>query len=151
WLDANKPAIYATMIETADLVAQRYGVPREAQDAFALESQRRTAEAQKAGRFDAEIVPIATVCAVTDKETGAITNRPVTLSRDEGNRPETRLQGLATLKPVRGEGQFITAGNASQLSDGASACVLMSAEEASRRKLTPLGTFRRLAVAGCEP
>jgi acetyl-CoA C-acetyltransferase len=150
WLEANKPDLYANMIETADLVATRYGITREAQDEFALESQRRTADAQKAGRFDAEIVPFTGPSAITDRTTGETRIETRTLARDEGNRPDTALDGLANLKPVR-EGQFVTAGNASQLSDGASACVVMSAAEASRRGLAALGIFRGLAVAGCEP
>ena len=151
WLEDHVPGIYMPMIETADIVASRYGVSRAAQDAYALESQRRTAAGQQAGRFDAEIVPLPSVMAVTDKVTGEVRHEPVTLRQDEGNRPETTLEGLAKLKPVRGEGQFVTAGNASQLSDGASACVVMSDAEASRRGLAPLGVFRGLAVAGCEP
>ena len=150
WLTAYKPAIYTPMIETADIVAARYGISREAQDEFALESQRRTAAAQEAGRLDAEIVPITATRAVTDKATGEVRHETATLARDEGNRPDTTLAGLAKLAPVR-EGQFVTAGNASQLSDGASACVVMSAAEASRRGLQPLGTFRGFAAAGCEP
>jgi acetyl-CoA C-acetyltransferase len=151
WLKAHKPDIYMAMIETADTVAARYGISRERQDEYALVSQQRTAAAQKAGRFDQEIVPLATVKAVADKETGAITQVPENLTQDEGNRPETTLAGLAKLKPVRGDDQFITAGNASQLSDGASACVVMSAKEAARRGLKPMGVFRGLATAGCEP
>ena len=139
------------MIETADIVAARYGISREAQDEYALESQRRTAAAQQAGRFGHEIVPMTTVKQVTDKATDEVREEEVTLTSDEGNRPDTTLEGLAKLKPVRGEDQFITAGNASQLSDGASACVVMSDREAARRGLTPLGVFRGLAVAGCEP
>jgi acetyl-CoA C-acetyltransferase len=150
WLMEHKPAIYMTMIETADNVAERYQVTRAAQDAYALESQKRTAVGQKAGRFDAEIVPLPTTKKVVNKDTGAETFEPVTLARDEGNRADTTLEGLAGLKPVR-EGHFITAGNASQLSDGASACVVMDAKLAERRGLTPLGTFRGFAVAGCEP
>jgi acetyl-CoA C-acetyltransferase len=150
WLEENKPEIYATMIETADLVAERYGITREAQDEFALESQRRTAAAQQARRFDAEIVPFTGPFSVTDKVTGETRVETATLARDEGNRPDTTPEGLAKLKPVR-EGQFITAGNASQLSDGASACVVMSSTEAERRGLEPLGIFRGLATAGCEP
>jgi acetyl-CoA C-acetyltransferase len=138
------------MIETADIVAARYGVTREAQDAYALESQRRTAAAQQAGRFADEIAPLSSIKKVVDRETKAESFEPVTLKSDEGNRPDTTLEGLATLKPVR-EGGFITAGNASQLSDGASACVVMDAKLAEQRGLTPLGTFRGLAVAGCEP
>lgn len=151
WLTAEKPTVYTSMIETADIVAARYGVSREAQDRFSLESQKRTAEAQAAGRFDAEIVPITVEQAVTEKATGQVSRRTVTLTRDEGNRPDTTYEALAGLKPVRGDGAFVTAGNASQLSDGASACVLMSAAEAARRGLEPLGVFRGYATAGCEP
>jgi acetyl-CoA C-acetyltransferase len=151
WLVEHKPAIYMPMIETADIVAARYGVTREAQDEYALMSQQRTAAGQREGRFAAEIAPMSTVMAVEDKETKAISQKPVTIEQDEGNRPSTTLEGLAALKPVRGEGQFITAGNASQLSDGASACVLMSDAEAARRGIAPMGVFRGFAVAGCEP
>jgi len=150
-LQEMHPAIYMPMIDTAEIVAKRYGISREAQDAYALESQRRTAAAQEAGRFDAEIVPITTRMAVTDRETGEVSLHEVTLSKDEGNRPDTTLDGLAGLKPVRGEEACITAGNASQLSDGASAAVLMEAGEAARRGLTPLGIYRGMAVAGLEP
>jgi acetyl-CoA C-acetyltransferase len=150
WLLAHKPEIYMAMIDTADNVAARYKVSREAQDEFALESQRRTAGAQQAGRFDAEIVPMATKKKVVDKETKAETIEDTRLLSDEGNRPDTSPEGLASLKPVR-EGQFVTAGNASQLSDGASACVVMDAKLAQQKSLTPLGTFRGFAVAGCEP
>ncbi len=151
WLEDHVPAVYMPMIETADIVAARYGISREAQDEYALESQRRTAAGQQAGRFADEIVPLPSVKAVTDKDTQEVRHEQVDLRSDEGNRPDTTLEGLAKLKPVRGDGAFITAGNASQLSDGASACVVMSAAEASRRGLTPLGVFRGLAVAGCEP
>ncbi len=151
WLLAHKPEIYTPMIETADIVAARYGISREAQDIFSLESQRRTAAAQQAGLFDAEIVPITVTRALTDKESGETRTETATLSMDEGNRPDTTLEGLAKLKPVRGPDQFVTAGNASQLSDGASACVLMSGAEAARRGLSPLGIFRGFAAAGCEP
>jgi acetyl-CoA acetyltransferase family protein len=151
WLLKYKPDVYMTMLETADNVARRYHVSREAQDEYALESQRRTAAGQQAGRFDAEIVPLKTIKAVENKESKEITHEEAYLRQDEGNRPETTYEGLAKLKPVRGEDQFITAGNASQLSDGASACVLMSDAEAARRGLTPLGIFRGFAVAGCEP
>lgn len=150
WLSANLPSIYMPMIETADIVAARYGISRQAQDEFSVESQRRTAAAQEAGLFNAEIVPITTTMAVTDKETGAVTHQQVTLAGDEGNRPGTSYENLAKLKPVR-EGQFVTAGNASQLSDGASASVLMSAREAARRGLEPLGIYRGFASAGCAP
>jgi len=151
WLEDHVPSVYMPMIETADIVAARYGISREAQDEYALESQRRTAAGQQAGRFDQEIVPLPSVMAITDKMTGEVRHEPTTLRQDEGNRPETTLEGLAKLKPVRGEGQFITAGNASQLSDGASACVVMSDKEAARRGLEPMAVFRGLAVAGCDP
>ena len=151
WLMANKPEIYATMIETGDTVAKRYGVSREAQDLFALASQQRTARAQAEGLFDAEVVPITVRKAVTDKATGESRLETVTLAKDEGNRPDTTIEALSNLKPVRGEGQFVTAGNASQLSDGASATVLMSSAEAKRRGAEVLGIFRGYASAGCEP
>jgi acetyl-CoA acetyltransferase family protein len=141
---------YMPMLQTAEFVARRYGVTREAQDRYALASQQRTAEAQAAGRLTAEIVPLSVSMAVTDKATRAVTYREVTLERDEGNRPETTLEALAALKPVI-EGGSITAGNASQLSDGASACVVMDAALAARRNLAPLGTYRGIAVAGCAP
>ena len=150
WLVEHKPEIYMPMIDTGDNVARRYGVSREAQDEFAFESQRRTAEAQKNGRLDAEIVPITTVKNVIDKSGAVVGQEEVTLSKDEGNRPETTLEGLAKLKTVR-EGGFVTAGNASQLSDGASVCVLMDADEASRRGLPILGLYRGMQVSGCEP
>jgi len=151
WLVANKPAIYDTMLQTAETVARRYGIPRQRQDEYGARSQQRAAAAQAAGRFDAEIVPMTTTMQVENKETKEISKRTVTLERDEGNRPDTTLEGLAKLKPVRGDDQFITAGNASQLSDGASACVLMSDKEAAKRKIKPMGIFRGFAVAGCEP
>ena len=150
WLEAHKPEIWMPMIETADIVAERYGVSRQAQDEYSLESQRRTAAAQQAGRFADEIVALPTMKKVVDKNTKAETHESVILKGDEGNRPDTTLEGLAALAPVR-EGGFITAGNASQLSDGASACVLMNAKLAEKRGLQPLGTFRGFAVAGCEP
>ncbi len=150
WLLEHKPDLYMTMIDTADLVAERYGISREAQDEFALESQRRTATAQQKGYFQNEIVPITGPMQITDKATGETRVETVTLTRDEGNRPETTLEGLLKLKPVRPD-QYITAGNASQLSDGASACVVMSDREAARRGLAPLGIFRGFASAGCEP
>ena len=151
WLVEHKPSVYDTMIQTAETVAGRYGISRDAQDEYALGSQMRTAAAQQAGRFDDEIVPLQTVKIVTDKQTGETHEETVTLVRDEGNRPDTSPEGLAALKPVTGEDAFITAGNASQLSDGASACVVMDAKEASRRGLDPLGIYRGFAVAGCEP
>jgi len=150
WIVEHKPAIYMPMIDTADIVAERYKISREAQDAYALESQRRTATAQQAKRFDHEIVPLPTTKKVVDRNAKAESFDPVTLTSDEGNRPDTTLEGLAALKPVR-EGKWITAGNASQLSDGASACVVMDGKLAERLGLTPLGTFRGFAVAGCEP
>jgi acetyl-CoA C-acetyltransferase len=150
WLKEHKPQLWMPMIETADIVAARYGVKREDQDAYALESQRRTAAGQQAGRFMDEIAPLPSIRKVVDKNTKAESFEPTTLKSDEGNRPDTTLEGLATLKPVR-EGGYITAGNASQLSDGASACVVMDAKLAEQRGLKPLGTFRGLAVAGCEP
>jgi acetyl-CoA C-acetyltransferase len=151
WLKEHKPEIYHSMIRTADTVAKRYGVSREAQDEYAFESQRRTAAAQEAGRFDDEIVPLPSAKQLFDKEGNPAGTEEVTLTRDEGNRPGTTLEGLTKLEPVAGEGNFITAGNASQLSDGSSACVVMSGEEAARRGLQPLGVFRGFAVAGCEP
>jgi len=151
WLEERKPDIYMTMIETADVVAQRYGLSREYQDEFALRSQQRIAAAQEAGKFDHEIVPMTTTMGVQDKETKEITHHEVTVTRDECNRPTTTLEGLAGLSPVRGEGQFITAGNASQLSDGAAAVVVMDSKEAEKAGLEPLGAFKGFAVAGCEP
>jgi len=150
-LVAMQPAAYMQMIDTAEVVAKRYGISREAQDAYALQSQQRTAAAQDAGRFDAEIVPVTATMKLVDKESGAVSERDVTIARDEGNRPDTSLEGLAALKPVRGPGACITAGNASQLSDGASAAVLMEAGEAARRGLRPLGRYMGIAVAGTEP
>ena len=143
WIVEHKPAIYMPMIDTADNVAERYKVSREAQDAYALESQRRTATAQQARRFDSEIVPLPTTKKIVDKETKAESFEPVTLKSDEGNRPDTTLEGLASLKPVR-EGKWITAGNASQLSDGASACVVMDAKLAERRGLKAARHIPRL-------
>jgi acetyl-CoA C-acetyltransferase len=151
WLEEHKPEIYMSMIETAEVVATRYYITREAQDAYALVSQQRAAAGQRNGRFDAEIVPLPTTKVVVDKATGQTRLEEVTLERDEGNRPDTTLEGLAALKPVTGEKGHITAGNASQLSDGASACVVMDAGLAARRGLSPLGIFRGLAVAACEP
>ena len=147
----SKPEIWMPMIETADTVGHRYEVSREAQDEYALQSQHRTAAAQKDGRLNAEIVPLETMMLVKDKETGVISEKSVKLEKDEGNRPETNIEGLANLSPVRGEDQFITAGNASQLSDGASACVVMSSKLAEQRNIEPLGIYKGLAVAGCEP
>jgi acetyl-CoA C-acetyltransferase len=156
WLEENVPGLYLPMLHTAEIVAERYGVSREAQDEYSLESQRRTAAAQEAGRFDAEIVPLTTTKIVVDKATGETHEEEVTLEKDEGNRPSTTLENLAGLNPVLAPGvasanPSITAGNASQLSDGASASVLMSAEEASKRGLQPLGIYKGIAVAGNEP
>lgn len=144
-------AIYMPMLQTAETVAQRYGITREAQDEYALQSQQRTAAAQAAGKFDDEIVPVTTTMKVTNKETGEVSDREVTIAKDEGNRPETTLEGLAALQPVMGPGTTITAGNASQLSDGSSASVLMEARLAEKRGLTPLGRYVGMAVAGTEP
>ncbi|MDU8928134.1 acetyl-CoA C-acyltransferase [Alisedimentitalea sp. MJ-SS2] len=157
WIQANKPALYMTMLETAETVAERYGVSREDQDAYALQSQQRTAAAQEAGKFDDEIVPLTTNMGVMDKETKEISFHEVTLEKDEGNRPGTTLENLQGLQPVfkNGqvikEGKYITAGNASQLSDGASASVVMEAKEAEKRGLEPLGRYVGVMAAGCEP
>ncbi|MBB3713782.1 acetyl-CoA C-acetyltransferase/acetyl-CoA acyltransferase [Limimaricola variabilis] len=151
WIEEHKPELYHAMIETADTVAKRYGISREAQDELSLQSQMRTAEAQKAGRYDAEIAPMEVTKAVKDKETGEVSHVTETISMDECNRPSTNLEGLQKLQPVRGEGNFITAGNASQLSDGAAALVMMDRKEAERLGLDILGAFRSFAVAGCEP
>jgi acetyl-CoA C-acetyltransferase len=151
WIDEHKPELYLPMIDTAEVVATRYYVTREAQDEYALVSQQRTAAGQKAGRFAAEIVPLTTTKLTQDKNTGEVREESVTLAQDEGNRPDTTPEGLAKLAPVRGEKGHITAGNASQLSDGASACVVMDAKLAEQRGLAPLGIFRGFAVAACEP
>ena len=157
WLDEHRPSIYMAMLETAEIVAARYDVSREAQDEYALQSQQRHAAAKAAGRFDAELAPIASRMLVTDKATGEASPVEVTLEWDEGARADTSLEGLAALKPVfkggqqLGEGGTVTAGNASQLSDGAAAVVLMEAAEAARRGLEPLGAYRGMAVAGCAP
>jgi acetyl-CoA C-acetyltransferase len=157
WLVKNLPQIYMTMIETAEIVAERYGVSREAQDQYSLQSQQRTAAAQAEGRYDAEIAPLTSIMTVTDKETNTTSEKEVTIKLDEGNRPKTTLADLQALQPVfkNGqrikEGRFITAGNASQLSDGAAAMVLMEAKEASKRNLKPLGAYRGMMVAACDP
>ncbi len=151
WLAQHKPELWTPMIETADIVAERYAISRDTQDEYALMSEQRTAAAQAGGRLDQEIVPLATTKLVKDPESGEILEQAVTLACDEGNRPGTTAEGLAGLTPVRGEDHTITAGNASQLSDGASACVIMNAGLAERRGLEPLGVFRGFAVAGCEP
>ncbi|UYV37094.1 acetyl-CoA C-acyltransferase [Rhodobacteraceae bacterium D3-12] len=157
WIKEHKPELYMTMLETAEIVAERYGVSREDQDAYALQSQQRTAAAQEAGKFNDEIVPLTTQMGVMDKETKEISFHEVTLEKDEGNRPSTTLENLQALNPVfKGgqsvkEGKFITAGNASQLSDGASAAVVMEAKEAEKRGLAPLGRYVGVMAAGCEP
>ncbi|MDO9430820.1 MAG: acetyl-CoA C-acyltransferase [Pseudomonadota bacterium] len=150
-LSAQYPALFMPMIDTADIVAERYKVSREAQDEYSLESQRRMAAAQQAGKFKDEIVPMATKMKVVNKETKEESIVDYIVDRDECNRPDTTLEGLAKLQPVRGEGKFITAGNASQLSDGGAAVVLMEAKAASKAGLNPLGAFRGWAVAGCAP
>jgi len=157
WLVEQRPDLYMTMIETAEIVSERYQVTREAQDEYALLSQQRTAAAQAEGRLDQEITPMPSVMRVDNRETGEASYVSITLDKDEGNRPSTTLAGLAALKPVFRDGQtvkegrFITAGNASQLSDGASASVLMEAKEAERRGLEPLGAYRGIAVTGSAP
>ena len=143
--------IYMPMIDTAEVVGKRYSVSRERCDEYALRSQQRTAEAQRTGKFADEIIPVTTRMAVKNKETGEVSMREFTLDRDEGNRPETTLDGLSKLDPVRGPEKIITAGNASQLSDGASACVVMEASLAEKRGLEPLGRYIGMAVAGTEP
>ncbi|WP_313231209.1 acetyl-CoA C-acyltransferase [Sphingobium yanoikuyae] len=147
---AMMPDIYMPMLQTAEMVASRYGISRYRQDAYALQSQQRTAAAQAAGAFDDEIISVTATMAVADKATGVTSHREVTLTRDEGNRPETTAEGLASLKPVV-EGGVITAGNASQFSDGASACVIMTSDLAAARGLMPLGRYVGMAVAGTEP
>ena len=157
WLEENIPSLYMTMIETAENVAKRYGISRESQDEYSLQSQMRTAKAQQNGYMDKEIVPLKSTMKYKDKETGEISSHDVCIEKDEGNRPSTTLEGLSALKPVfkdgiyLKEGEYITAGNASQLSDGASASVLMEAREAEKRNISPLGAYRGIAVAGCAP
>ena len=151
WIEANRPDLYMTMIETADNVAARYGISREAQDEYAVQSQARTAAAQDAGVFADEIIPLTITMSVTDKATGETSEREMTIAADEGNRPGTTLDALSRLEPVRGPGNFITAGNASQLSDGAAALLVMDADLAAAEGLEPLGAFRGFAVAGCAP
>lgn len=157
WINEHRPDLYMSMLETAEIVGERYGVSREAQDEYALQSQQRTAAAQAAGKFDDEIVPLPSTMLVKDKATGEISKQQVTLDKDEGNRPSTTLESLQGLNPVFAQGQqvqagkFITAGNASQLSDGGSAAVLMEGKEAEKRGLEPLGAYRGIAVAGLDP
>jgi acetyl-CoA C-acetyltransferase len=151
WLVEHKPALYMAMIDTADIVAKRYAISREDQDAFALQSQQRTAAAQAADLFKDEIIPCGTRMAEKNKDTGEVTHRDVVATHDNCNRASTTLEGLAKLEPVKGAGNFITAGNASQLSDGSSSCVLVEARQAERLGLQALGALRGFAVAGCEP
>jgi len=157
WLLEHKRAIYMSMLETAETVAARYNVSREAQDEYAFGSQQKTAAAQEAGKFDDEIAPMTTIMKVQDRETGEISDKEITLAKDEGNRPSTTLEGLNSLAPVFkngmtiDEGKFITAGNASQLSDGASAAVIMEGREAEKRGIEPLGRYVGVMAAGCEP
>jgi len=151
WIEAHKPELYLPMIETADIVAARYGISRDSQDALAFESQQRTAAAQQAGRFDAEITSMEVTTAIKDKQSGELSEQLHTIERDECNRPSTTREALARLEPVRGADTFVTAGNASQLSDGAAALMLMASDEAERLGVEPLGAFRGYAVAGCEP
>jgi len=150
-LMAMHNAVYMPMLQTAETVAQRYGISREAQDEYALRSQQRTAKAQEEGKFDDEIVPVTVTMKVKDKETGEVSEKEVTVAKDEGNRPDTKLEGLASLNPVLGPDTTITAGNASQLSDGSSASILMDEKLAEKRGLTPLGRYVGMAVAGTEP
>ena len=150
WIKENKPDLHLPMIDTAEVVAKRYGVTREKQDEYGLQSQQRTAAGQEAGAFDDEIITMNATKMILDKATGDISFGEVELSQDEGNRPSTTIEGLSGLKPVRENGT-ITAGNASQLSDGASACVVMDSKLAEQRGLEPLGIYKGMAVAGCEP
>lgn len=145
------PAVYMPMLQTAEIVAKRYNISRDAMDEYALKSQQRTAAGQTTGKFDDEIVAVTTTMNVTDKVTGETTQKEITLSKDEGNRADTTLEGLQSLKPVMGPDATITAGNASQLSDGSSACVVMEASVAAKKGLTPLGRYVGMAVAGTEP
>ncbi|MAO04966.1 MAG: acetyl-CoA C-acyltransferase [Citromicrobium sp.] len=150
-LMAMHNAVYMPMLQTAETVAKRYGISRDAQDEYALRSQQRTAAAQEAGKFDDEIVPVTVTMKVKDKETGEVSDQEVTVAKDEGNRPSTTLEGLQSLNPVMGPDSTITAGNASQLSDGSSASILMEEKLAEKRGLTPLGRYVGMAVAGTEP
>ncbi|WP_339845840.1 acetyl-CoA C-acyltransferase [uncultured Halopseudomonas sp.] len=151
WIKNNKPDLYMSMIETADIVAARYNVSRESQDEYSLISQQRTAAGQESGKFDDEIVPYTVKMLVKDKETGEVSEQEVNLVKDECNRPSTTLEALQGLQPVRGPEHFVTAGNASQLSDGASVCVVMNSTAAEQQNVEPIGIFRGFSVAGCEP
>src|SRR5690606_8224684 len=150
WLAKHKPELYWTMLQTAETVAKRYNISKEAQDEYGVRSQQRAAAAREAGKFDDEIVPMTTIMGTTDKATGAMITKEVTVSADEGIRPDTTLEGVRGIRPATPSG-VITAGNASQFSDGASACVLMSAKEAERRNPNRLATYRGVAAAGCDP
>lgn len=151
WMLRHDPDMYMPMLQTADTVAKKYNVSRESQDEYSYQSQQRTAAAQAAGKFDAEIVPLPSWKYVEDKNTGSVSEEFVTLEKDEGNRPDTTLDGLAALKGVLDKNSSITAGNSSQLSDGAAAVVVMDAAEASRRNINPLGFYRGMVVVGCDP
>ncbi len=151
WINKNKPELYFTMIQTAEVVSKRYNISREDQDIYGLQSQERMANAQQKGYLDKEIFPLETTKLIKNKETGEITKENVLLKKDEGNRPETTLDGLRSLSPVMGPEAYITAGNASQLSDGASACVLMESKKAETLNLDPIGIFKGMAVSGLEP
>jgi len=150
WIEEHKPAIYWPMLATAENVSKRYNIGREAQDRYGVDSQQRAAKARAAGKFKDEIVPITTTMKTVDKNTGAESTKEVTAAEDEGIRPDTTYEGVSQIKPAI-QGGVIAAGNASQFSDGAAACVVMSDQEASRRNLRPMGIFRGFAVAGCEP
>ncbi len=151
WINKNKPELYYTMIQTAEVVSKRYNISRQEQDEYGLQSQQRMANAQKSGYLDKEIFPLETIKLVKNKDTGEITTESINLKKDEGNRPDTNLEGLNSLTPVMGENAFITAGNASQLSDGASACIVMSSKKAEKLGIEPLGIYRGMAVSGLEP
>ena len=151
WINKNKPELYYTMIQTAEVVSQRYNISRDTQDEYGLQSQQRMANAQNSGFLDKEIFPLETVKLVKNKDTNEISQEKVCLEKDEGNRPDTNIEGLKSLKPVMGDDAYITAGNASQLSDGASACVVVNAKKAEQLNLKPLGAFRGMAVSGLEP
>ena len=151
WALRHEPSLYMPMLQTADTVAKKYNVTREAQDEYSLQSQQRTAAAQAAGRFDAEIVPMASWKYNEDKKSGKVWEEQTTLTKDEGNRPDTTLEGLSSLKGVIDKSSSITAGNSSQLSDGAAAVVIMDSEEARNRGIEPLGFYRGMVVAGCDP
>ena len=151
WINKNKPELYYTMIQTAEVVSQRYNISRDTQDEYGLQSQQRMANAQNSGFLDKEIFPLETIKLVKNKDTNEISQEKVCLEKDEGNRPDTNIEGLKSLKPVMGDDAYITAGNASQLSDGASACVVVNAKKAEKLNLEPLGAFRGMAVSGLEP